>query len=592
MSDIPHLIFDLALILLIATPITLILKKFSLPLIFGYLLAGFLAGPHMSLFPNTLDNESLHIWAEIGVILLLFNLGLDFSFKKIIRLGPAPLLAALIEVSLLFGLGFAVGRFMGWTIVQSFFVGGIVCFSSTTIFIKSIQDLNLLHTKFSQFVVSLLIVEDLGAIILLAVLSSISINNTIEGITYMRLTLRFIAFIICFYLLGLIFIPPVLKKLRRLMNDEVILLVSLALCFGSVMFASRIGFSSALGAFLMGSVLSETFYREKIHDLLKSLKELFVMIFFVSIGTYLNLNAFTGNWLLLIILLLLATLGRNIITALAALLSGQTLQRSIEVGTSLGQIGEFSFVIITLGYKLNILSETFFSLVVVICLISSFTTPLMIRSRKIISTTICNLLPAVVLEKLTAYSFFIQNVSPMNRWSPTLWKNSFKKISSHLYQQRPQIIPWDAHVYQLRIPSEYSGIGSTISELALRKNFGITIAMITRGFNNILAPKAKERIYPNDTLFIVGSEDQFLNFQNSIHTSDPEMAPNTTNVQLKSILIDASSSFLHKSLQEINIGVENQLLIVAVERKTARIISPSGDFILKENDIVWVLTQS
>ena len=357
MIHLPVLIADLGLILAAAGVTTLLFKKIKQPLVLGYILAGVLVGPYIDFMPTVTDHKSITIWAEIGVIFLLFSLGLEFSFKKLVKVGGSASITAIVEVVFMLLIGFGVGKMLGWSTMDSIFLGGILSVSSTTIIIRAFEELGVKHKKFAGLVFGVLIVEDLVAILLLVLLSTLAVSQQFAGTEMLISILKLAFFLVLWFLGGIFLIPTFLKATKKLMNDETMLIVSLALCLVMVLLAVKVGFSPALGAFIMGSILAETTQAEKIEHLTKSVKDLFAAIFFVSVGMLIDPSILLEYALPIVAVTLATVLGKLISSTLGALLSGQPLKTSVQAGMSLAQIGEFSFIIATLGLTLKVTSD-------------------------------------------------------------------------------------------------------------------------------------------------------------------------------------------------------------------------------------------
>ena len=379
MSDLAPLIADLALILICAGVMTLLFKKLKQPLVLGYIVAGFIASPHFALTPSVMDAASIHVWSDIGVIFLLFALGLEFSFKKIVKVGGPAIIAALTIIFGMMLLGFLVGSAFGWSKMDALFLGGMICMSSTTIIYKAFEDLGLSKKSFSGLVMSVLILEDILAVVLMVVLSTVAVSSNFEGIQLVMSILKLVFFLVLWLVVGIYLIPLILRKTRDLMNDETLLVSALALCFGMVVLAAKTGFSAAFGAFIMGSVLSETLEAEHIERLLKPVKDLFGAIFFVSVGMMVDPAMIGQYWFPILIITLTVIIGQPLFAMAGVLLSGQPLKTAVQSGFSLSQIGEFSFIIATLGVSLGVTSSFLYPIVVAVSVITIFLTPYMIR---------------------------------------------------------------------------------------------------------------------------------------------------------------------------------------------------------------------
>lgn len=384
MVHLPNLISDLGLILIVAGITTLIFKRIRQPLVLGYILAGLLVGPHISLLPNVADEEGVKIWSEIGVIILLFSLGLEFSFKKLAKVGGSASVAAIVEIVLMIAVGFITGQLLGWAIMDSIFLGAILSMSSTTIIIRAFEEVGARTQKFASLVFGILIIEDLVAILLMVLLSTLAVSRDFAGSELFIQILKLGFFLIVWFVSGIFFIPTFLKKTRRLMNNETLLIVSLALCLMMVMFAVKVGFSAALGAFIMGSILAETVQAEKIEHLIKPVKDLFAAVFFVSVGMMLDPRVLVDHAFPVLIITLITIFGKFFTSTLGVMLGGQPLKHSIQTGLSLAQIGEFSFIIASLGITLKVTSGFLYPVSVAASIVTTLTTPFLIKhSEKI-----------------------------------------------------------------------------------------------------------------------------------------------------------------------------------------------------------------
>lgn len=379
MSQLDPLIYDLALILVSAGLITIIFKFLKQPVVLGYIVVGFLAGPHFTPFPTVMDNHSIHIWAEIGIIFLLFSLGLEFSFKKLMRLGSTISVMALIFISGMMMLGFTVGHLLGWGQMNSIFLAGMVAMSSTTIIIKAVTDLGMAKKKSTELVFGILIIEDLLAIVLMVAFSSIGQQTGSDSFSAFFVIFKLILFLVLWFLIGIYLLPTFFKKTRDFLNSETLLIVSLGLCLGMVVLAVYSGFSTALGAFIMGSILAETVQAERIEKIFKPVKDLFGAIFFVSVGMMVDPAIITEYAFPIFILSLVVIFGKVFFGTFGALVAGQPLKTSMQVGFSLSQIGEFSFIIASLGISLSLIDSFLYPVAVAVSVITTFTTPYVMR---------------------------------------------------------------------------------------------------------------------------------------------------------------------------------------------------------------------
>ena len=399
MSEELNLVKDLALILISAGLFTIISKALKQPLILGYIVAGFIIGPHLGLFGIT-SKESVEHWSELGIIFLLFALGLEFSFKKLLKVGSSALITAGCVCVGMFVVGNIVGHAMGWSSMESIFLGGLMSMSSTTIIIKAYTDLGLKNKAYATLVFGTLVVEDLIAVVLMVLLTTIATANQFAGAEMLMGLAKLLFFLILWFLVGIYVIPSFLKWARRYLNDEILLLVAIGLCFGMVVLASYAGFSSALGAFVMGSILSETIEGEHINKLVVNIKDLFGAIFFVSVGMMVDPHVIAAHWLPILILTLVTILGMTLFGSLGALVSGRGLNTAVHTGFSLAQLGEFSFIIAGLGVSLGVMRGFIYPVIIAVSVLTTFTTPYMIKA----ATPVCNFLykklPVKLLAKL------------------------------------------------------------------------------------------------------------------------------------------------------------------------------------------------
>ncbi|HET9571944.1 MAG TPA: cation:proton antiporter [Bacteroidales bacterium] len=380
MPHLPSLIFDLALILVSASIMTLLFKALKQPLVLGYIVAGILAGPHLQLLPvHITDTANVQTWADIGVLFLLFALGLEFSFKKLLAVGKTALLTATVAVSGMMLTGYLVGTWLGWSHINCLFLGGMLAISSTTIIIKAFNDLGMTNKPCAPQVFGVLIVQDLVAVILMVMLSTLSVSDKFNGSELLFSLTRLVFFLALWFIFGIFLIPTFLKRARKLMSEETLLIVSLGLCLGMVVVAVKAGFSAALGAFIMGSILAETTDVKRIEKMMEPLKNLFGAIFFVSVGMMVQPEILTQYAGPIGILVITVLLGQVIFSTTGFLLSGQTLQTAMQSGFSLAQIGEFAFIIASLGLSLGVTDSFLYPVVIAVSVITTFTTPYMIK---------------------------------------------------------------------------------------------------------------------------------------------------------------------------------------------------------------------
>ncbi|WP_413291153.1 cation:proton antiporter [Bdellovibrio sp. HCB337] len=404
MTHLPQIIQDLALILVVAAVVSLIFKKLKQPVVLGYLVAGMLVGPHQPYFPSVIDHAGISIWAEIGVIFLLFAIGLEFSFRKLMSVGASAGITAVFQISVMVFLGFVAGQVSGWDWMSSLFLGAVISISSTTILVKTFDELGLKGRRFVSLVVGILIFEDLAAVLMMVLLSTLAISREFQGIQLIEQFSRLIFFLCLWFMVGVFVLPNLVKRIRFLLNPEATVIVSLGLCFLMVVLATKAGFSPALGAFIMGSLLAETSEGERIEHVTRSVKDLFSAIFFVSVGMLIDPLVLVDHWELVLLFSLVVVLGKVFSVTFGSLISGQNLKTSIQTGLSLAQIGEFSYIIAGLGLSLKVTNELLYPLAVAISIVTAFITPYMVKGADGIYSVLEKFMPVKVRKALDSYS--------------------------------------------------------------------------------------------------------------------------------------------------------------------------------------------
>mgnify|MGYP003081630530 FL=1 len=401
MSELPELVQDLALILVVAGFVTLLFKKLKQPLVLGYIVAGFLVSPHMSYTMSVVDQGDIQTWADIGVIFLLFSLGLDFSIKKILKMGAYPIIAACTIIFSMMVLGIIVGHSFGWKEMDCIFLGGMVAMSSTTIIYKAFSDMGLTQQGFASTVMSVLILEDILAIVMMVMLSTVASGNSPDGVQLLGSIMKIGFFLVLWFVVGLFAIPLFLRSVRKILNSETLLIVSLGFCCLMAVISTQVGFSAAFGAFVMGSILAETVEADKIIRLVDPVKNLFGAIFFVSVGMLVKPDVIVQYAIPILLLVITILVGQALFGTLGYLLGGQTLKNAMRCGFSMAQVGEFAFIIATLGKSLGVISEFLYPVVVAVSVITTFLTPYMIRAAEPCYNILIKHLPKRWVRRLT-----------------------------------------------------------------------------------------------------------------------------------------------------------------------------------------------
>ena len=400
----PKIISDLAIMLLTAGVVAVLFKRFKLPLVLGYILAGFLVGPYMPWFFTVADKASIETWSEIGIIVLMFGLGLEFNLHKLVSVGGTAIITALTEVFGMLVVGYLVGQAMGWGMMDSIFRGGMLSMSSTTIIIKAFDELGVRQKPFAQLVFGTLVIEDIAGIFMMIILSTVSVSKNISGGELALKLGMLVLYLALWLILGIYILPTLLRRAEKYMNDETLLLASLGVCFGMVLLAEKLGFSSALGAFLAGSLLAGTVHAERVEHLSSGVKDLFGSVFFLSVGMMLDPAMILRYIVPILIITAVTIVGKLLISSLGVLLSGQSLSKAVHCGCSLAQIGEFAFIIASLGMSLGVIEEKVYPIVVAVSILTTLTTPFFIKSADGIYRLIHKALPGKLAEKLERYT--------------------------------------------------------------------------------------------------------------------------------------------------------------------------------------------
>lgn len=739
MSHLATLINDLALILICAGVMTLLFKKLKQPLVLGYVVAGFLASPHMPYTPSVMDTANIQTWADIGVIFLLFALGLEFSFKKIVKVSGAAIIAACTIIFCMILLGITVGTGFGWQRMDSIFLGGMIAMSSTTIIYKAFDDLGMRKKQFTGLVLSVLILEDILAIVLMVMLSTMAVRHNFEGSEMLESIGKLLFFLILWFVVGIYLIPELLKRCRKLMSEETLLIVSLGLCFGMVVMAARTGFSAAFGAFIMGSILAETVEAESIERLVKPVKDLFGAVFFVSVGMMVDPAMIVEYALPIIVITLAVIFGQSLFGTLGVLLAGQPLKTAMQCGFSLTQIGEFAFIIASLGVSLHVTSDFLYPIVVAVSVITTFLTPYMIRFAEPASNFVDTHLPVKWKNFLLHYSSGSQTMNHESLWkklilaltritivysivsiavvalafrflvplflehipgiwgrllaavviilfiSPflraimikknhsaefvTLWNDSrgnraplvativiriliavsfvmfviaglfkvsvglllgvavllvtmmilsrqLKKQSimierkffqnlryrdmraEYMGEKKPEyagrLLSRDLHLTDFEVPGESAWAGKTLAELNFGKKYGIHVVSILRGRKRINIPGASVRLFPEDKIQVIGTDEELNQFSSEMEKAailETDVVEKSEMI-LRQFRVDAHSIFLGKTMRESGIREQYHCLIVGVERGEETLHAPDPHEPFMEDDVVWIVGEN
>lgn len=648
MSEELNLVRDLAIILISAGVFTIISKALKQPLILGYIIAGFLVGPHISFFPGIESQETVEQWSEIGIIFLMFGLGLEFSFKKLLKVGSSAIVAAVTKFIGVFILGFATGQAMSWSIMESVFLGGLLSMSSTMVVIKSYDDMGLKEKSYAGMVFGTLVVEDLIAILLMVLLSTMAVSKSFAGKELVMNIVKLLFFLTLWFLIGIYMIPTILKKAKRFINDEILLIVSIGLCFGMVVLANAVGFSSALGAFVMGSILAETIEGEHIEKLVSPLKNIFGAIFFVSVGMMIDPAVILEHWGVILVLTITVIVSHIVFTATGIILTGKGMDDAVHAGFSLAQLGEFGFIIAGVGCSLGVMRDFIYPVIIAVSVITTFTTPYMIKAGTPCLELLRKKLPAKWIERLSQTDASTRNTaSEESEWKKLLQAYFIRivlygvvimaiYIGSVLYlgpladRLLPQVgdkvrkileaavtlIAMMPFLYGLGINS--GSINSSASKLLRQKDGNIWPIMglvLARSFIAVAIVLGVVSTYFHmagwtilavifaGICFIIfarrsmhrmsGLEERFMQNFNAKEESEMRQRPVYTSVKRKlenynvfteTIVLSPDSCFAGSLIKDIPFRAETGANIIKIARGSKEILVPSGDVTLFPGD--------
>lgn len=465
MSGVSALISDLAVILICASLVTILFKWLKQPVVLGYIVAGMLAGPACDFTPTVTDSESIKVWADIGVVFLLFTLGLDFSFKKLMKVGETAVTGAITVVVGMMLVGYATGLALGWGHMNALFLGGMLSMSSTTIIFKAFDDMGLRNQRFAGVVLGILVVEDLFAVLMMVLLSTLAVSKQVEGMELLNSVIKLTVFLLFCFVIGIYLIPSFLSKCRKYLNDETLLVVSIGLCLFMVLIATKAGFSSALGAFIMGSILAETVEAEHIERLVKPVKDLFGAIFFVSVGMLIDPDLLWEYKFPILILTVIVMVGQICFGTFGVLLSGQPLKIAVQAGFSLAQIGEFAFILASLGLTLKVTDHFLYPIVVAVSVITTFFTPYMIRMAEPVYKRLDVWIPDRWKQMLLKYSSGSTTIHQKSDWHRLL-KSLLRIVATYTSVSVVLIFTWLQYISPL-ILSYLPGLPGSLLSLFL-----------------------------------------------------------------------------------------------------------------------------
>ena len=652
MAELPPMIADLALILMVAGVVTLIFKRLKQPLVLGYIVAGFLVSPNMTYTPSAVDMANVHLWADIGVMFLLFSLGLDFSFKKILKMGASPVISAITIIFCMMMLGIVVGHVFGWGKMDCIFLGGMLAMSSTTIIYKAFDDLGLRQQQFAGMVMSVLILEDILAIVMMVMLSALASGSDMGGGQLLQSVMRIGFFLILWLVVGIFAIPLFLRRVRRLINNEVLLIVALGLCCAMAVFSTKVGFSSAFGAFIMGSILAETIEAERIEKLVEPVKNLFGAVFFVSVGMLVDPKILIEYAVPILCLVLTIIVGQSLFGTISFMLGGQSLKSAMRCGFSMAQIGEFSFIIASLGLSLGVIGDFLYPVVVAVSVITTFLTPYMIRLATPAYNNLEKRLPGKLIKSLNQLAMGNTHSQEESKWKRLLTQMAINTIvysilsSASIAMMFAFVLPvtrkmlpgWELHWYANAITGVLTValIAPFLRAMVMKKNhseewkalwaesnrnrlpllftilvrFLIAVSfifyicnflsrftnalMITIGFVVILliilSRRTKHRSITLERLFIQNLRSRDIEAQ--VHGKKRPLYEGKLldrDIHIADFTVPFNSTWMGQSLAQLKLGTKYGVHVTSILRGGRRINIPDGYNILFPGDVLQVI---
>ena len=621
------MIQDLCIIMLTAGITSLLFKLFKQPVVLGYIVAGMLVGPHVLGGMWVTNEENVETWGEIGVLFLLFSLGLEFSFKKLLKVGSTAVIGAGVIVVGMMIAGVVTAHLLDLVGLNALFLGGMLCMSSTTIVFKAIEEAGLRSHRFAGVCFGILIVEDLFAVVLMVLLTSIAVKNEFQGKELLWQVGKLVMYIAIWFILGILLIPTFLKKFKKFLNDETLTIFSIGLCLGMVLLAVQSGFSSALGAFVMGSVLAETIDAERIEHLVQPVKNIFGSIFFVSVGMMINPALLLQYWLPISIITLVVIVGQILFGCFGTLLSGQPLRVALQTGFSLVQIGEFAFIIANLGQSLKVTDSSLYPIVVAVSVITTFLTPYIMKLayptlaflEKHMSNSTTMMLDSYVekrqsgtnmkqkrplwivqIDRLVKFLLLKIAMAPgINKLLRVFNENLYARerlAESQRGLEREvenSLISLEMNIAEVDVPNNSAFAGRALKDLNIRNITGANIVRIIRGGININIPGGNHRLYPGDRIILAGSDTDVAAFQKMLETSlaptEKDLDSLSTNIVLDNFTITADSPLCGKSIIKSGIREKGNCIVMGLVRPSEDFYTnPDPSLVIQAEDIIIV----
>jgi CPA2 family monovalent cation:H+ antiporter-2 len=609
------LIQDLAVVMAVAAIITLICHRFHIPLVLGYILAGFIIGPHTPPYSFVKDPHSIETLSELGVVFLLFAIGLEFSLSRLVKVGLVAIFAATLEILLMILIGYFLGKAFGWNFIDSLFLGTILSISSTTIIAKVLMETKKISEKFAQVILGILIIEDVIAIIIIAVLSGLVTSGVITFEAIGQTAIRVVIFTVVFLILGFLFIPRLLRYLEKISRPEMLVISILGLCFAGALVAVKAGFSVALGAFLIGAIIAETRQIKKVIQQIEPIRDMFTAVFFVAVGMMIKPQNIIEFWLPILVITIVTIFGKVLSCSSATFLAGYRPDTALMVGLGLAQIGEFSFIIANLGESTKVTSSFLYPITVSVSAITTLTTPFLMRGSANVTTWLRKITPEPVQAFLGLYTAWIQSIGQTGKSKRALLGEMFRASKTHLAIERMiteiinpdtagkithdelvkfirQEYPWEVETDDFLIPYTESALTQKLSELRLRSETGATIVSIYRDEESIPNPSADTQLKSGDVLLILGTKEQVKDAISFLQKKAQEAFPATPSRQgvpkTQSFHVRSGLSCIGKTIGEIKLKRRSGATILGIQKAEQIIHNPNGEMLIEEGDVLML----
>ncbi len=601
MHHLPDLISDLAVVLGTAAFVSLVFQRLKLPVVMGYLLAGLIVGPYSFPMPSIVQPDAIQTLASLGVIFVMFSIGLEFSFRRLLAMGSSPGITGLFEMGGQFALGYGIGWLLGWTRTEAVFLGSMIAISSTTVIVKAFDELKVKTRRFAEAVVGVLIVEDLAAILILVVLTSFAQGRGMTSVDLLWTGGKLLFVVTAALISGYLLVPPFMRYVGKRGGEEMLMLVSVALCLLLVVGAAKLHYSSALGAFIMGSIIAESSESHRVDHVIAPIRDLFAAVFFVSVGMLLDPRVILANWSEILVISAAVIFGKVIFATIGSLISGQTLRTSIQVGMSLAQIGEFSFIIASTGLALGVVNRKLLPIAVSVSVLTTLCTPIMIRMGHKFAVSLESRLPMRIRDFLGRYAARVQRAPADVRNHP--W--SFIRLALSTFKDEPKSVrapkdlrrslaPWDAHLVRIKIHPNSWIVGKTLAQAALRSTHGISVVVIQRGLRTLVAPASQEVVFPKDELLVLGTDEKIdpLRLQLERPPGLEDRYEGLEHYQMKSVLIEEGAPWAGHTLRELQIRESWGAMVVGIERNSRRLLNPGPEDQVLVGDLIWIVGET